>query len=97
MSFQELYPRLWNFFGAYFPDADFDNLTDEAVVARYKADARASEVDRAVAELDRLLADAAQWETAADDANRYFETPAEMRQWLLMVRKELAGSAPPLT
>ena len=96
MSLQEQYPTLWNFFGACFPDADFDNLTDEAVVAQYKANARASGVARAVAELDRLLTDAAHWETAAGEANRYFETPAEMRQWLLMVRKELAGSAPPL-
>jgi hypothetical protein len=91
MSFQEQYPTLWNFFGGYFPDADFDNLTDEAVVAQYKAEVWAYEVAQAVAELDRLLADAAHWQTAADQANRYFETPAEMRKWLLMVRKELAG------
>jgi hypothetical protein len=91
MSFREQYPTLWNFFSAYFPDTDFDNLTDEAVVAQYKADGGASEVAQAVAELDRLMADTAHWQTAANDANRYFETPAEMRKWLLMVSKELAG------
>jgi hypothetical protein len=32
------YPRPWNFFAAYFPDADLDNLTDEVVVAEYKAE-----------------------------------------------------------
>ncbi len=90
MNFKGKYPRLWNFFAAYFPDADLENLTDEAAVALYKSDLREDELDAVILELDSLIADVSYWEQAADDANRDFATPAENRRWLLMVRTELA-------
>jgi hypothetical protein len=47
-----------------------------------------------VAELERLLADEAHWEDAADHANRYFATPAEGLPWLRMIRDGLTGEGP---
>jgi hypothetical protein len=91
MSFVEKYPRLWNFFAAYFSDADLNNLTDEVVVAEYKSEIQENDLQQVVAELDKLIVDTSCWEQAADDANRYFATQEENLAWLRMVRRELAG------
>lgn len=91
MGFEEKYPRLWQFFAGYYHDAHFDNLTDEAVVAGYKADLRKEDLPRVVVELDKLIADVSYWEQAASSANLYFATQEENLSWLLLVRRELMG------
>jgi hypothetical protein len=35
MSFKNEFPELFQFFGGYFPDADFEDLTDEEIVSDY--------------------------------------------------------------
>ena len=91
MNFQAKYPILWNFFAAHFPDADFENLTDEQVVAGYKSIVNKEALNKVIEELDRLITDTSCWEQAADDANRYFANQAENLDWLNMVRKGLVG------
>lgn len=62
MTFQEKYPKLFQFFAGYFPDADFEDLTDEEVVSNYLSDCYRSEISRKNLEMvkqdvDRLIAD----------------------------------------
>jgi len=96
MSFEKDFPQLTQFFGSYFPDADFDNLTDEEVVANYISDCNKSETSKSILmivrekELPALINNIeAHWEYIRDEANRYFESPQEALLWLNMIQREL--------
>ncbi len=89
MKFVDKYPDLFNFFAGYFPDADFDKLTDEEVVAGYRTDCSNADIEQTVKELNLLLTDPEYWHYAAAEANRYLPTSQDVINWLTMVRKEL--------
>ena len=96
MNFESKFPQLVQFFGAYFPDADFDNLTDEEVVANYIADCNKSEASKKILKLikekelpDLMTQVDEHWEFIRDEANRYFENSQEALVWLNMIKKEL--------
>src|SRR5439155_527950 len=82
-SFHAAYPNLFNFLGGWFPDADFDGLTD-AEVARNFASRDALRTVQAVGdEARRLLGDIPfPREILGECANRYFTSPEEARRWL---------------
>ncbi|UZT98209.1 hypothetical protein ODZ84_01150 [Chryseobacterium fluminis] len=96
MNFENEFPQLTQFFGAYFPDADFENLTDEEVVSNYIADCNKSEASERVLrivkekELPALINSIeAYWEYIRDEANIYFENSQEAFKWLNMIKREL--------
>ena len=95
MNFKNEFPELFQFFGGYFPDADFDNLTDENVVRNYVIDCNKSEVskktlEKAKEELSILIVKIdSYWEDVESETNRYFEGPQDALDWLNMVLREL--------
>lgn len=97
MDFKKKIPNLYQFFGAYFPDADFDDLTDEEVVENYITDCNKSEVSiktlgKVKEELLILIENIdSYWQEVGDEANRYFENSNDALEWLMMIKKELNG------
>ncbi|WP_027386474.1 hypothetical protein [Chryseobacterium gregarium] len=95
MIFTNDYPNLFHFFAGYFPDADFNNLTDEEVVANYIDDCNRSEFSKkelqhTKEELDILINNIDNyWLQVGDEANRYFENQQETLIWLTMIKREL--------
>ncbi|WP_418124359.1 hypothetical protein ACNFU2_06875 [Chryseobacterium sp. PTM-20240506] len=95
MDFKKKIPNLYQFFGAYFPDADFDDLTDEEVVENYITDCNKSEVSiktlgKVKEELLILIENIdSYWQEVGDEANRYFENSNDALEWLMMIKKEL--------
>jgi hypothetical protein len=97
MDFKKKFPNLYQFFGAYFPDEDFDDLTDEEVVENYITDCNKSEVSiktlgKVKEELLILIENIdSYWQEVGDEANRYFENSNDALEWLMMIKKELNG------
>jgi hypothetical protein len=96
MNFESEFPQLTQFLGSYFPDADFEGLTDEEVVANYISDCNKSEISKSILmivrekELPALINNIEDhWEYIRDEANRYFESPQEALLWLNMIQREL--------
>lgn len=95
MNFTNDYPRLFQFFAGYFPDADLDDLTDEEVVRNYNSDCNNSErskteLQQLKADLTRLMANIGHyWKEVGEEANRYFTGPDEARVWLDLIKTEL--------
>ena len=95
MKFNEAYYRLDQFFSGYFPDADFDNLTDEEVVAHYIDDCSKSkksmlDLAQTKIEIELLISEIEiYWEEVMDSANRHFRNSNEALNWLKMIKIEL--------
>lgn len=89
MNFKDRFPILQQFFGGYFPDSDFDNLSDEDVVKSYlqiginNLPEMKNELELLILNIDSF------WEDVGSEANRYFEEPVEAFHWLVMIKKEL--------
>jgi hypothetical protein len=100
MNFQCDYPRLFQFFVGYFPDADLDGLSDEEVVTNYVALFSKSEKWRMdLEELKRELASLinnidSYWQEVGDEANRHFTNSDDALIWLNLIHEHLGnGSA----
>lgn len=91
MKIQEKCPKLSNFFGSWFPDADLEGLEDHEVVANFLRTPNKSEHDMVRTELDNLLTEpgALPFDDIGKEANRYFKTEEECRLWLLMLKHKL--------
>ncbi|WP_315814166.1 hypothetical protein [Paraflavitalea speifideaquila] len=95
MSLKNDYPRLFQFFGGYFPDADFDGITDQEVVNNYiiefsKSEKFKLELEQLKKELITLMSNIEPyWQEVSQDANRYFRSPADTLEWLDMIKGEL--------
>ncbi|AYZ37023.1 hypothetical protein EGY07_16395 [Chryseobacterium indologenes] len=95
MDFKNQFPNLYQFLGGYFPDADFDNLTDEDVVKNYVDDCKKSkssiksleetkeELLLLINKIDIYLQD------VENESNRYFENSQDALVWLNMIKREL--------
>ena len=90
MDFQKKYPNLVALFVGYFSEADLDNLTDEEVVSNYINDCNPMELTITVNELDYLLTEVSDWQSAIMEANRFFLSEDEIREWLEFVKSELS-------
>lgn len=80
MSFIKDYPNLFQFFGGYFPDADFENLPDEEIVSKYVLEQSNNfqKINQLVADIESLVNNIENyWEEVGDEANRYFENSQE--------------------
>ena len=95
MRFRIRYPGLFQFFGGYFPDADFEDITDEEVVLRYVSDCSASEIskqelERTIREIEDLIVNIEEyWQEVGEEANRYFKTSHDALEWLSLISREL--------
>ncbi|UII19761.1 contact-dependent growth inhibition system immunity protein [Fulvivirga ligni] len=89
MNFDNKYPKLFQFFAGYFPEADLDGFTDEEVVENFCAD-NPEDLAMAVSnELKQLIKDNESWSEALEVANRYFESNDQTESWMLMILKHL--------
>ncbi|MCH5720503.1 contact-dependent growth inhibition system immunity protein [Niabella hibiscisoli] len=95
MSFKKSYPVLYQFFGAYFPDADIEGLTDEEVTTNYIIDSNKSEkskteLEQTKKELSSLMCNIEDyWQEVSDESNRFFESPSDALEWLAMINHKL--------
>ncbi|AKK73614.1 hypothetical protein OK18_14300 [Chryseobacterium gallinarum] len=94
MSFEKDFPRLVQFFGAYFPDADFEDLTDEEIVSEYVSKHKKydnyQKIIQLIKDIEKLINNIDYyWEEVGDEANRYFENSQDALKWLNMIKKEL--------
>ncbi len=95
MSFKSKFPELFQFFSGYFPDADFDNIEDEEIVAKYiisskKTEKAKEDLERIKIELIILIGEVElYWRDISEDANRYFKDSSEALKWLLMINEEI--------
>lgn len=90
MTLKERFPNLYQFFGGYFPDSDFDNLTEEEVVREYVSDCSKEELSITLKEMDELIGEVNEfWKAVGSQANRYFENVDDALHWLKLIRKEL--------
>lgn len=93
MKFTERYPNLFQFFSGYFPDSDFDALTNEEVVEKYIVDCNKSE--KSMDELQETKKELAMlsydceiyWKDIMDLTNIYFESPNQTSKWLKQIQK----------
>jgi hypothetical protein len=90
IRFEETYPALYILFGAcFFVGTDFD-LPDAEVLADFRTSVSAADLAQTRAEMSRLLAaESTDWEEAAHQAWRYFATPTEIRDWLVLINEAL--------
>ena len=94
MDINNVYPNLLQFFGGYFPDADFEGLTDKEVVKNYISDCLKSEksikeLKDTKIELDILIDNLKLWEELTFEANRHFESYYDALKWLEMIKQDL--------
>lgn len=97
MNFIKDFPNLFQFFGGYFPDADFNNLIDEDIVSEYVLEHVRNndykKIQELIIDIDRLIDNVnSYWEEFGEEANRYFENSQEALEWLIMIRQELSKS-----
>lgn len=94
MGLNEEYPDIFQFLG-YFPDADFENLTDEEVVAIYLHDCYQSDdpdnhLKKLKIELQSLMSRITFfWKDVEIEANRHFDNEREALDWLKIIQREL--------
>lgn len=94
MSFIKDYPNLFQFFVGYFPDADFENLTDEEIVSEYVLEHKKydnyQKIIQLIKNIEKLINNIDNyWEEVGDEANRYFKNSQEALVWLNMIKREL--------
>ena len=91
MRLREKYPKLANFLGTWFPDADLESLNDQDVIANFLQTPNLDEHNAVRSELKKLLNknDSLPYDDIGQEANRYFESEDDCRSWLLMLSNEL--------
>ncbi|MEQ1965342.1 contact-dependent growth inhibition system immunity protein [Xenorhabdus khoisanae] len=90
MSFQEKYKNLYNFFGAWFPDADFEDLTDEEIVDSFKKVTSNEVIKEALGEISLLVKDESfPLEEITDSTNIHFEDKTDCINWLVNIQTYL--------
>ena len=83
MNLQNDYPEVWNFLSGYFPDSDFDILSDEEIVMQYRSDVIPNELEQSKKEISNLILNISlYWKEVSISANRYFNNSNECRSWL---------------
>jgi len=97
MNFREKYPKLANFLGAWFPDADLEDMEDREVVTKFLRTPNREEHNAVRSELEKLLneSEPLPCDDVGQEANRYFESENDCRSWLSMVREELGSQSEP--
>ena len=92
---KEPFKELLEFWGGWFSDADLEGRSDPEVVRQYLETITASKRIKVIAQFDEILSqDPLPLELLAKHVWRVFDTQAEAREWLGMIKRELeAGSA----
>ena len=84
------YEKLFNFLGSWFPDMDFEGLTDEEVVKEYKKTIGSIELNDVITEgqdVGKKIDD--YWKIISKETNLYFNDPNEALLWLKSIIKLL--------
>lgn len=90
MSFEKQYPALYQFFVGYFPEADLDGLSDQEVAAQFIEQNPLKIIQDIRKALNELPDDLTLLKEISREANRYFETPEALRNWIDMIKTELS-------
>ena len=77
------YETFFNFLGSRFPDMDFEGMSDEDVVKKYKQTINAAELCIVVAEAQEVRQRVEQyWKVIIKETNLYFKNYSEASLWL---------------
>jgi hypothetical protein len=76
--------EFWNFLGAWFPDSDLEGVeSDDEVVLNFLRTENASKIKQVYLGGQEVLAmKDLPVQHISEEANRYFETASECREWL---------------
>ena len=90
MTLKDKYPDLYTFLGAWFPDSDYEDKTDEEIVGKFisvvgnEKGSKVLEQGQSLIKHNENLLDA-----IGDISNRYFENKAEAKEWLNLLLDSL--------
>ncbi len=92
MSYSKTYPALFQFLGSWFPDSDFEGLSDSQVAEAFLDTPNDQEHVMVRCEINALISsdETLPWQDIAKEANRYFHNEEECYAWLVMIRDKLS-------
>ncbi len=86
MSLENKYEAAFNFLGAWFPDMDYDGLTEEEIVSDFKKTVDKDQLAEIILEIKEIQNDInVYWEKIVQETNLYFENANEVKQWLDLI------------
>ena len=86
MSFKNRYEETFNFLGSWFPDMDYDDLTEERVVSNFKKTIDKDHLNKVILEIKEIQDDINDyWEKIVQETNLYFEDANQVKQWLDLI------------
>ncbi len=93
MKLDENYPTIAQFLAAWFPDCDFENLTDQEIIADYRVVAFKADVHNLRRELEKMLQNEVDHLQIENLTNRQFSSEEECRSWLQSLLNEIVQQA----
>lgn len=82
----ENYKELFNFLGAWFPDMDFEDLTEKDIVKEYKRTVSQEELNTVVSQAEEVrdkIGD--DWKFLSEYTNVYFEDSRAAISWINLI------------
>ncbi|MBC8953553.1 hypothetical protein [Xenorhabdus sp. PB62.4] len=90
MIFREKYKNLYNFIGAWFPDADFEDLTDKEIVLSYKGVSSKETIEGCLNDISFLIKGSNfPLDEIREITNIYFEDKNDCITWLIGIKNNL--------
>ena len=86
MSLEKTYPKLYHFIGGWFPDADFDELSDKDIVNQFCSAQNPEDTAEVIGEAEHLLIHGGKFLGELEElANIFFEDIGEAENWLVKI------------
>ncbi|MDC9615452.1 hypothetical protein ABLB69_11055 [Xenorhabdus khoisanae] len=90
MIFREKYKNLYNFIGSWFPDADFEDLTDKEIVLSFKGVSSKQTIEDCLNEIFLLIKEENfPLDEIRKSTNIYFEDKNDCITWLMEIKNNL--------
>ena len=90
MNITDSYPNLYNFLASWFPDADFDELSDRDIVISFKNVSSIDKVNMIIEELSLVISDGElSIEDVSQCTNIHSNDKLELINWLTEIKEYL--------
>ena len=84
------YSKLFNFLGAWFPDMDIEDITEEEVVEKYKKTIEQDELKSIILDIQNIKIEIDNyWEQVMKETNLFFKNSNEVSEWLDLINQYL--------
>lgn len=91
MKIKDNYSGLYNFLASWFPDADFEGLSDKDIVISFRKVSDVDKINNVINEISLLIRDD---ELSIEDiiqcTNIYFNDKEELINWLIEIKEYLS-------